>query len=141
MERQTGLISPQTQAFDEGGGGVLSTYVVYFLQVLNTVHCLVLGCLAILHRAGRLQEHVMYRHYHSRIVVVQEGREPLHLCIKCIMHFLAGRMIKYQSTARCNKNEKMRWQKGGVAIAIRFTVLSFRLTGEDGAECIGGWRY
>ena len=58
-----------------GGGGL--TYMVYFPWVLKTVHCPVPGCLTIAHRVGMLWENFMYRYFHSRVAVFQEGKDSL----------------------------------------------------------------
>ena len=47
--------------------------VVSVPWVIKTVHRPVQGCLDIVHSAGRIQEHFMYRNFHSRVALVQEG--------------------------------------------------------------------
>ena len=70
--------------------------------------------------------------------MVQEGEEPLPLCDFLGIHMLAGRIIKHQRTAHCDKNSQMRWRRRDVAIADRCSEATFSLTGEDGAEFIEG---
>ena len=55
----------------EIGGGGSFNYVVYFPQVLKKVRCPITNCPSVVHITGRLREHFMYRHFFSRIVVVQ----------------------------------------------------------------------
>ena len=50
------------------------TYMVYFPWVLKTVKYLVPGCPEVAHIAGRMREHFMYRHFFSRMAVMQEWR-------------------------------------------------------------------
>ena len=52
-----------------GGGGVI--YVVSFPCVLKTVKYLVTGCPEVAHSTGRLRKLFVYRHFFSRIAVVQ----------------------------------------------------------------------
>ena len=60
---------PHTRGVDEKGEG-LTTYVVSFPRVLQSVRCPVLVCPAVCHSAGRLRENLMFRHFQSWIVVV-----------------------------------------------------------------------
>ena len=46
-----------------GGGGVAVTYVVSFPRVLKTLRYPFTGCLEVAHRAGRLREQFIYRHF------------------------------------------------------------------------------
>ena len=90
--------------------------MVYFHRVLKTMLCPVPGSLAIENIVGRLWEHFIYRHFHSRVELVQERRETLPRCRKYGMNFPAGRILKHQRMARCDKNEQMCWQRRDVAI-------------------------
>ena len=83
-------------------------------------------------------ENFMYRNVFSRIEVVQEGREPLPLYNLCGMHMSAGCMINHQRTQRCDRINKIRWQRREGTIASRYMEASLSLTGEDKAECIEG---
>ena len=112
--------------------------MVSFPWVLKTVICLLTGYPAVAHSAGQLREHFMWRHFFSRIVVVQEGKEPLTLCNLCGMHMPAGRLIKHHKTQRCDRNTQIRWRRREFAITSRCAEVSFSLTGEDEAECIKG---
>ena len=92
----------------------LTTCMVSFPRVLQEMDFPVPGCPGVPHSAERIREHFMYRHFQSKVTVVQEGEEPLHRCEFCIMHMPAGRVIKHQRTARCDKNTQMRWQRRDV---------------------------
>ena len=59
MERQHVSSLPQTREVKIGGGGGF-TYVVSFPRVLKTVKFLVIGCLEVAYRVGRLRENFMY---------------------------------------------------------------------------------
>ena len=113
-------------------------YVVHFPRVLQEVKCLLLGCPAVAHSMGRLQEHFMYRHLRSKVAVVQEGLEPLPQCDLYGMHMPEGRPIKRQRTERCKKNTQMGWQRRDVVILDRCLEETFSLTGEEDMECIEG---
>ena len=58
-------------------GGGPTIYVVSFPMVLQEVKCPVSGCTSVAHIGVRLREHFMYRHFRSKVAVVQEGAEPL----------------------------------------------------------------
>ena len=76
MAGSHGIYVPQTMGVDEVGGG-LTTYVMNLPKVLQEVRCLVPGCPVVAHIAGRLCEHFMCCHFRSKLVVFQEGTEPL----------------------------------------------------------------
>ena len=59
MESLHGTYVPQTRGVDEKGEGI-TTYVVSFPRILQSVRCLVPGCPAVAHSAGRLQENFMF---------------------------------------------------------------------------------
>ena len=52
---------PHTRGADEKGEGP-TTYVLSFSRVLQSVRLPVPGCPLVCHSAGRLQEHLMFRH-------------------------------------------------------------------------------
>ena len=54
MEIIHGIYVSQTRGFNKVGGG-LTTYVVSFPRVLQTVKCPVPVCLSVAHSAGRLR--------------------------------------------------------------------------------------
>ena len=65
------------------------------------------GFIVVTHSAGQLQEHFMYCHFRSKVMVVQDGLDPLPRCDLCGIHMPAGRLIKHQWTTRCDKNAQM----------------------------------
>ena len=92
---------------DEGvrrGRGGATTYVVSFPGVLQEVNFMVPGCMAVAHSVGLIHKPFMYRHLRSKVVVVQEGTEPLSCYDLCGNHMTAGQLIKHQRTAHCDKN-------------------------------------
>ena len=107
MARIHGICVPQTRGFDDVGGDP-TTYVVSFPRVLQEVKCLVLGCPAVAHSAVRLHEHFMYRHFRSKVVVVQERAEIMPQCDFCGIHILEGRIIRHHRMSIFNKNTQMR---------------------------------
>ena len=74
--------------------------MVSFPKVLQEVICTVPGCPVVAHSAGRLRENFMFRHFRSKVAVVQEGKEPLPRCEFCGMHMLTGWLIRHRKTAR-----------------------------------------
>ena len=126
---------PQTREVYEKGEGP-ATYVVSFPRVLQSVRCPVPGFPAVCHSAGRLREHFMFRHFRSRIAVVQEVREPLPRCDMCGMHMPAGRLIRHLWTERCDRNNQMSLRRRDVEIAAKCVGATLSLTGDYGAEIL-----
>ena len=79
-------------------GVSLNTYVVSFPKALHTVKFPVTGCIMVAHSVGRLQEHFTYLHFLSKVVVFQEGEEPLPCSDFCGVHIPAGHLIKHRQT-------------------------------------------
>ena len=134
---QHGICVPQTRGVDEKGEGP-DTYVMSFPGILQSVRCPVPGCPAVCHSAGRLREHFMFRHFRSRILVVQKVKEPLPSCNMCGMHMPAGRIISHHRTARCDRNTQMQLRIRDVDIAAKCTWETFSLMGVGGAEFLEG---
>ena len=132
MARIHGICALQTRGFDEIGGGT-TTYVMSSPKVLHEVICMGTGCPVVVHSAGRLREHFMIRHFRFKLAVFQERKEPLPRCELCGMKILAGRLIGYRKTARCNRNTHMRRRRRDVAIAARCLEATFSLKGEEEA--------
>ena len=86
---QLGICVPQTRGVEEKREGT-TTYVLSLSRVLKLVRCKVLGFPAVAHSAGRMKDHFMFRHFQSRIVVVQEVKELLPHCNLCRMHMPSG---------------------------------------------------
>ena len=104
MEISNGICVPRTRGVDEIQEGTF-TYLVSFSRVLQEVNFPVPGCPRVAHIAGRLCEHFMYRHFRSKVTVVQEGTEPMTCCDLCGMHMTAGWLPRHRRTARCNKKQ------------------------------------
>ena len=90
------------------------------------------------HSEGRLRENFMYHHFRSKVAMVQEVEDPLPRCDLCVIHITAGRIIRHRRTARCNKNNQMRWRRRDVAIADRYSEVTFSLIGEEEVKRIEG---
>ena len=69
----------------------------------------------------------MYRHFHSKIAVLQEASEPLPPCNMSGMRIPAGQMIKHQRTTRCFKNTEMRLRRKDVEGASWCVEIEFNL--------------
>ena len=132
-----GICIPQTREGNEKGD-IPTTYVVYFPRVLQLVRCPVPGCPAVAHSLGSMCEHFMFQHFRSRIVVVQEGNEPLPRCDLCGMHIPEGGVIKNRRMAQCDQNTQIRWRRRYVEIAAKCMGATFSIIGEDGLECSEG---
>ena len=96
-------LHPPDKRIDKLGRGP-TIYVVSFPRVLQEVKCPVTGCPEVAHSAGRIHKHFIYRHFQSKVVVVQDRVEPLPRCDLCRIQIPLGRLIKNQRTARYNKN-------------------------------------
>ena len=88
---------------DKGGAEPAMNWVS-LPRVINRVKCPVPRCTTVAHSAGHLRDHFMYRHFHSRVAMVQEGKEPLPRCIVCGTHIPSGRLINYQRIIQCDRN-------------------------------------
>ena len=92
--------------------------------------------------SSRLCEHLMFRHFRSKVAVVKEGKEPFPRCDMCRIHMPEGRIIRHRRMARCDRNTQMRWRQQDVAVANKCLEATFSLTGKDEAEHIEGvWRF
>ena len=78
----------------------------------------------------------MYRHFLSKVAVVQEGLEPLPHCNLCVIHMPAGQIIRHKRTACSEKNTQMRWHRRDAMIKSMCSEAKFSLTGEEEAEHI-----
>ena len=105
--------------------------MVSFPKVLQEVICTVPGCPAVAHIAGRLHKHFMFHHFRSKVLVFQEGKDPLPCCDLCRIHMSVVRLIHYRKTARYDRNTQMRWRQLYVAIAAKCLEATFNLKVED----------
>ena len=95
MERAHGRLLQQARVVDVGGGG-LEVYKVSFPWILNLVDSPVEGCPAKAKTPGRLRENFMFRHWKSKVNILQEGPEPLPRCDQCGIHMQAARLFKHR---------------------------------------------
>ena len=107
MEQSHGVILPHMQVVDMGRVGP-TTYMFSFPRILKLVVFPVPGCPEIAHSIFRMQEHIMYIHFRSKVAVLQKWRNNLPRCDMWIMNIPAVNMIKRQRTSHCFKNTKMR---------------------------------
>ena len=114
--------------------------MVSFPRVLKMVSSLVTGCPEVAHSVGRLREHFMYIHFFLRIVVVQEGKDPLPHCDLYGMYMSEGRLIKHHRMQQCNRNIQMRWQRRDVLIASQYAEAYFSLAGKIRRNASRVWR-
>ena len=61
-------------------------------HVLTSVACPVEGCPERAHNLGRLRDKFMYRHWKSKIEILQEVLTPLPQCDQCRMHIPMARL-------------------------------------------------
>ena len=119
MARNNGICVPQTRGVDEVGGGPTKC-VVSSPKVLQEVICTVPGCPVLAHGADRFFKHFMFRHFISKVAIVQEGKETLPRCEMCRIHITEGRLIRHRRMERCDRNDQMRWRRRDVAVAAKF---------------------
>ena len=93
MERTHNIVLSQTWGLDIGKGGS-EIYVVSYSRVLKLVVYTEDGCLSRENNPGRLREHFIYRHWKSKLVIIQEGPEPFPRFHHCGMHMPAVRLMK-----------------------------------------------
>ena len=118
---------------DVGGGG-LEVYKVSFPWILKSVDCQVEGCPAKAKTPERLREHFMFRHWKSKVAILQEGPEPLPRCDQCRMRMQAARLFKHRKSEKCHKSTERRLLRRDVEMAARCGEMEFNLDGEEGDE-------
>ena len=92
------------------------------------------GCLAKAKTRGRLREHLMFRHWKSKVAIFQEGPEPLPRCDQCGMHMQAARLFKHRRSEKCHKFTEIRIRQRDVEMAARCGEMEFNLDGEEGYQ-------
>ena len=111
MGRTHRKIMTQTHGVDVGGGGA-ETYLMSFPRILTLVEFLVEGCPSRAPKPVRLHENFMYRHWKSKISILQEGTSPLTRCTNCRIHIIEARLERHNQAARCDTAMEMRmWQR------------------------------
>ena len=108
MERSHGIVVRQGRGVDVEGGGS-EIYKVSFQQILKSVDCPVEGCPARAKTPGRLRKHFMYRHWKSKVSIMQEGPEQLPRCDQCGMHMPTARIFKHGQSNKCHKATERRF--------------------------------
>ena len=132
-ERSHGILLPQVRGVDVGGGGP-EIYKVLFPRILKLVECPVEGRPERAKPPGRLRDNFMYRHWKSKVSIMQEGTEPLPQCYKCGMHMPAANIFKHRKTDKCNKATERRTEQRDVEMAERCGEMEFSLEGGEGDE-------
>ena len=94
IERACGRALPQVRGVDVRVGG-LEVYKVSFPRILNLMDYSVKGCPAKEKAPGRLREHFMFRHWKSKVAILQEGPELLPRCDQCRVYMQAARLFKH----------------------------------------------
>ena len=97
----------QTQGVDIGRGG-LDTYVVYLPRVMKSVACPVEGCPEKAKNLKIIIDHLMYKHWMSKIAVIQEVPEPLLRCNQCRMHIPAEILWRHRQMYGRDRSMDMR---------------------------------
>ena len=118
MERLHGRVLPQLGGVEDGGV-VLEVYKLLFLRIPNSVECPVEGCPSRGEILGRLTEHFMFRHWKSKVDILQEVPEPLPWCDQCGMHMQAARLFKHRQSEKFHESTDRRLLKRGVEMAER----------------------
>ena len=83
----------------------------------------------------------MYRHWKSKVAIMQEGLGPLPWCDQCMMHILATKLFKHRQTDKCNKATERQLR---LEMAVRCGEVEFSLDREerdDRVEGVAKFRY
>ena len=76
----------------------------------------------------------MFRHWKSKVAILQEGPEPLPRCDQCGMHMQAARLFKHRQSYKCHKLTEIRLRRRDVEMAARCGETEFKPHGEEGDE-------
>ena len=128
LERAHGRVFPQVRGVNVRGGG-MDVLKFLFPCILNSMDCLVEGCPAKAKPPGRLWENFMFRHWKSKVAILQEGPEPLPLCDQCGMHMQVARLFKQRHSDKFHKSTERRLRQRDVDIAARCGEMEFSLDG------------
>ena len=109
-----------------------------FPRVLKLVVFPVDGCPVRENNPGRFREHFMHWNWKARVVIIQEGPEPITRYHHYEMHMPAARQIKYIRTARCDKATDMWLIPRHVEMGENCGEMEFRLYGREGGELVEG---
>ena len=134
-ERAHGKVLLQVRGMYVGGGG-MEVYKVSFPCILKLVDCPVEGCPAKEKRPGMLREHFIFRHWESKVAILQEGPEPLLWYDQCGIHMQTARLFKHRQSAKCHKLTERRLLQRDVEMEARCGEMEFNLYGEEGDEIV-----
>ena len=77
------------------------------------------GCPVKVKSPVSLRKHFMFRHWKSKVAILQEGPETLLWCDKCGMHMQADRLFKYWQSEKFHKYRERRLWRRDVDMAVR----------------------
>ena len=92
------------------------------------------GCPANAKKPVRLREHFMFRHWKSKVAILQEVPETLPRCDQCGMNIQETRLFKYWQSDKYHKSTERRLRRRDVDMATRCEKMEFNLDGEEGDE-------
>ena len=115
---------------DVGVGG-LEVYKVSLPQILKSVECPEKGSPTKAKTPGRLRENFMFRHWKSKVAILQEVPELLQRCDQCRMHMQGARLFKNQQSDKCHKSTERRLWRRDVEIAERCRKMEFNIDEEE----------
>ena len=69
----------------------------------------------------------MYRHWKSKVAIMQEGPEPQPRCEECGMHIPEARLFKHRQMDKCSKTKERRLWRRDVEMAARCGEMEFSL--------------
>ena len=76
----------------------------------------------------------MYRHWKSKVAIMQEGPEPLPRCDKCGIHMPAARIFKHRHMDNCNKATERRLWRRDMEMSARCGEMEFSMEGGEGGD-------
>ena len=87
---------------------------------------------------GRLRGNFMYRHWKSKIIIIQDIPTPLPRCNQCGMHNPEARLERQSQTARQNMDMAMQLQQKDVKISHILGDIEFSLHKREGDGLVKG---
>ena len=85
------------------------------------------GCPETVHKPGILREKFMYRHWKSKIEILQKILTPLLRCNQYMIHMPEASMGHHSQTDMCNRATEMQLQRKDVEISQRSGDIEFSL--------------
>ena len=82
--------------------------------------------------------HFIFRHWKSKVAILQEGPEPLPLprCDQYGMHIQSARLFKHLQSDKCHKLTERRLRRRDVEMAASCGEMEFSLDGEEGYNIV-----